>query len=218
MAGIDMSDLDALLARWEAFDGDDVSVFLVEETEKLNALAAAQPPATSNDVRDRITEIIDAVKTDDRPLDTTEYAAAIEQIMADAILADRGRRDVDPVAIAQQVLDAHAIRPHWRRSGEQIIPLIAEGIAVALGQPVAPQPTPRRNLLPDFDPQLLNAVYETLPAESAESPMPFVEVTLRVQRKHRYTDAEIHRALVILEAGKHARLQYGGGWSKVEAD
>lgn len=33
-----------------------------------------------------------------------------------------------PAEIAQATLDAHAIKPHWRRDGEQIAALIAEAI------------------------------------------------------------------------------------------
>lgn len=34
-----------------------------------------------------------------------------------------------PEQVAQNVLDAHAIKPHWNRSGEQVAGLIAEAVA-----------------------------------------------------------------------------------------
>lgn len=37
-------------------------------------------------------------------------------------------------AIAQQVLDNHSIREDWRRTGEQIIGLIDEGVRIARGE------------------------------------------------------------------------------------
>lgn len=36
--------------------------------------------------------------------------------------------------IAQQVLDNHVIKPDWKRSGEQIIDLLAEAVAITRGE------------------------------------------------------------------------------------
>lgn len=36
--------------------------------------------------------------------------------------------------IAERVLDNHRIRPDWRRTGEQIIPLLAEAVRIARGE------------------------------------------------------------------------------------
>lgn len=37
-------------------------------------------------------------------------------------------------AIAQQVLDNHAIKPHWVRSGEQMLKLLAEAVSLDRGE------------------------------------------------------------------------------------
>lgn len=39
-----------------------------------------------------------------------------------------------PEQIAERVLDNHRIRPDWRRTGEQIIPLLAEAVRIARGE------------------------------------------------------------------------------------
>ncbi|QWY80185.1 hypothetical protein SEA_STRAWBERRYJAMM_108 [Microbacterium phage StrawberryJamm] len=36
--------------------------------------------------------------------------------------------------IAERVLDNHRIRPDWRRTGEQIVPLLAEAVRIARGE------------------------------------------------------------------------------------
>lgn len=51
-----------------------------------------------------------------------------------------------PAEIAQRVLDAHSIRPDWRRTGDQIAKLIAEGIEADRAQ-IAP----RRTITIDLD-------------------------------------------------------------------
>lgn len=43
-------------------------------------------------------------------------------------------RDVEPEAVARIVLDNHAIRPDWKRTGEQMISLIAEAIRLDRGE------------------------------------------------------------------------------------
>lgn len=46
-----------------------------------------------------------------------------------------------PEQIAQTTLDAHAIRPDWRRSGEQILGLITEAIEADRAQRQVSRPT-----------------------------------------------------------------------------
>ncbi|WP_406245864.1 hypothetical protein ACI7YT_12550 [Microbacterium sp. M] len=47
---------------------------------------------------------------------------------------ERGSDRRSPEQIAQSVLDAHAIRPDWKRSGEQIAGLLAEAVRAARGE------------------------------------------------------------------------------------
>lgn len=52
------------------------------------------------------------------------------------IKQDRAERaSLNDEEIAQAVLDAHSIRPDWRRTGEQIIPLIVEALSLARAEP-----------------------------------------------------------------------------------
>jgi len=168
----------------------------------------------TNDHRDRICAVIDSVKMDDRQLDTNEYAGAIEQIMTEvvgrAVLASR--QAVDPLVLAQQILDRHAIRPDWRRSGEQILNLIAEGIAEATGQPGPPQ-NPLGGFITSTD-RLKERIVEVLPWDTDDNHMPFVEVAQRVRDLE--VDAGVVRAaLVVLMDDGQVLLKYGFGWSKV---
>lgn len=55
-------------------------------------------------------------------------AAAYESLVRDA------NRHLPPETIAERVLDNHRIRPDWRRTGEQIIPLLAEAVRIARGE------------------------------------------------------------------------------------
>lgn len=91
-----------------------------------------------HEIRDRITEIIDRVKTDDRPLDTTEYAAAIEQIMADAILADRDRRPATLPDLPADAADGKIIiqlagrTVHWP-AGPNVLANLLQTLIAGLG-------------------------------------------------------------------------------------
>lgn len=79
---------------------------------------------------DALCDVIDRAKNDDRSLDTDEYAGMILDVMRPQISAP-------PEEVAAAVLDSHSIRHDWRRTGEQIIPLIVEGIQAAYGAPGA---------------------------------------------------------------------------------
>lgn len=56
------------------------------------------------------------------------------------LISTPGQHDVNelfvptPETIAQQVLDNHAIKPHWVRSGEQMLKLLAEAVRLGRGQ------------------------------------------------------------------------------------
>lgn len=74
---------------------------LARVLESFHALHDVDPTTTpaapvSDDVHDRICDVIDRVKLDDRQLDTDEYAGAIEQILADVLTARLSRIVVDP--------------------------------------------------------------------------------------------------------------------------
>lgn len=145
--------------------------------------------------------------------------SAEEKALAESVRVLLAHVDsTDPTAIAWNVLDNHAIRPHWRRSGEQLLPLIAEGIALVTGAQVAVQPTSAAPIIADADPVLIRAVYDALPDEAEDNPMPFVEVALRVSRSHGYSDAETRAALLALENANRAGIQYGRGWYRREAE
>lgn len=59
-----------------------------------------------------------------------------ERIKAAVYLArDENYRVTErPERIAERVLDNHRIRPDWRRTGEQIVPLLAEAVRIARGE------------------------------------------------------------------------------------
>ena len=54
-----------------------------------------------------------------------------------ALLATQAGDSERAEVLARRVLADHAIQPHFRRSGEQIAALIAEGIRLALGEQIA---------------------------------------------------------------------------------
>ena len=115
--------------------------------------------------------------------------------------------DLDPAAVAQAVLDEHAIKPHWVRNGEQVHRLLVEAIERVTGPhtPATPiEPTP-----PPEDPEvLISAVYESL---RVDNPLPFAEIALR----HReFTQTQVRAALVILHDRQAAMLVPGFGWQR----
>ncbi|AYD87338.1 hypothetical protein SEA_VALENTINIPUFF_37 [Microbacterium phage ValentiniPuff] len=144
-----------------------------------------------------------------------------EKHLADTVrLLLRHIDETDPAAVAQHVLDSHAIRPHWVRNGEQIHSLLAEAIGDVLGKPVESQPAPSTDPPEPLidDSEFVAVVLNVLPFESGENPMPFVEVAQRVQRRSGYTDDEIRAMLVALQEAGETVLQYGRGWSRKERD
>ncbi|QNJ55595.1 hypothetical protein SEA_PHINKY_104 [Microbacterium phage Phinky] len=59
-----------------------------------------------------------------------------ERIKAAVYLArdEQYRVTERPEQIAERVLENHRIRPDWRRTGEQILPLLAEAVRIARGE------------------------------------------------------------------------------------
>ena len=83
----------AALNAWNALPANGPLPILKDKIEAGRELARvvaafhdAHDVDPSVDVHDRICEVIDRVRLDARPFDTNEYAGAIEQILADAIL------------------------------------------------------------------------------------------------------------------------------------
>lgn len=131
----------------------------------------------------------------------------------------------DPAAVAQHTLDEHAIRPHWVRNGQQVHSLLTEAIADVLGLPAAAQteatpvtttPATAPVLFDDID--LRDAVLAALPFESAQNPMSFAEVSLRVTRKVDRTTTLVYAMIIALQERGLTVLQYGAGWAKTERD
>lgn len=69
--------------------------------------------------------------------------------------------------VAQNTLDAHAIKPHWQRSGTQVAELIAEAIEADRAQRSVPEAASAyRN---GFDNEIAAGIYDCLTERETES-------------------------------------------------
>lgn len=87
------------------------------------ALTAASTPETAEQITQRVLEL-DSLGTWEERLKAAVYLARDEKY----------RVTESPERIAERVLDNHRIRPDWRRTGEQIVPLLAEAVRIARGE------------------------------------------------------------------------------------
>uniref|UniRef100_A0AAU8EHQ1 MazG-like nucleotide pyrophosphohydrolase n=1 Tax=Microbacterium phage Judebell TaxID=3230835 RepID=A0AAU8EHQ1_9CAUD len=71
-----------------------------------------------------------------RVLDLESLGTWEERLKAAVYLArdEQYRVTESPTQIAERVLENHRIRPDWRRTGEQIVPLLAEAVRIARGE------------------------------------------------------------------------------------
>ncbi|WKW84968.1 hypothetical protein SEA_SALLYK_102 [Microbacterium phage SallyK] len=93
----------------------------------VRLVAALRAEVTEPETAEQITQRVLALES----LGTWE-----ERIKAAVYLArdEQYRVTESPTQIAERVLDNHRIRPDWRRTGEQIIPLLAEAVRIARGE------------------------------------------------------------------------------------
>lgn len=88
-----------------------------------NSQETASTPETAEQITQRVLAL-ESLGTWEERLKAAVYLARDEQY----------RVTESPEQIAERVLDNHRIRPDWRRTGEQIIPLLAEAVRIARGE------------------------------------------------------------------------------------
>ncbi|QXN74024.1 hypothetical protein SEA_BLAB_98 [Microbacterium phage Blab] len=88
-----------------------------------NSQEIASTPETAEQITQRVLAL-ESLGTWEERLKAAVYLARGEQY----------RVTESPTQIAERVLDNHRIRPDWRRTGGQIIPLLAEAVRIARGE------------------------------------------------------------------------------------
>lgn len=112
------------------YDADQVTHltdFTLQPAELRVVFAALRDAASTPETAEQITQ---------RVLELESLGTWEERIKAAVYLArdEKFRVTEQPEQIAERVLDNHRIRPDWRRTGEQIIPLLAEAVRIARGE------------------------------------------------------------------------------------
>ncbi|QED11915.1 hypothetical protein SEA_MASHLEY_99 [Microbacterium phage Mashley] len=106
------------------------------EQEEIFSLLRTVAHVALNDLLEQLPPRETAEQITQRVLALESLGTWEERIKAAVYLArgEQYRVTESPTQIAERVLDNHRIRPDWRRTGEQIIPLLAEAVRIARGE------------------------------------------------------------------------------------
>lgn len=101
----------------------DVLIRLCQAVARNEGVTEPVPRETAEQITQRVLEL-ESLGTWEERIKAAVYLARGEQY----------RVTESPTQIAERVLENHRIRPDWRRTGEQIIPLLAEAVRIARGE------------------------------------------------------------------------------------